>query len=241
MNQAKKLYKQEQAKPNMVTSVSNQLPRPQTTNPYLVARMEWNSMFYDLNKAKKNWQMFALLLLLLSLLAVSGVIYLASASKFVPYIVRIDQLGNSQFGDWVKPSANITPIEIQAFIHRYIKEARMIIADPVAQKSALDFIYTTTQKSAQQILNEYYRENDPFELARTQTREIKMNAVLPKSDKTWQAHWTEITRDLDGHILSEAHFEGLLTIRQLKVKDINILKLNPLGLFVANFTWTQQQ
>jgi len=109
------------------------------------------------------------------------------------------------------------------------------------KKNALDFIYSTTQTNAQQVLNEYYRENDPFELAHTQTREVKMNAVLAKSDRTWQAHWTEITRDLDGRILSTAHFEGLLTIRQLKVKDINILKLNPLGLFVANFTWTQQQ
>jgi len=134
MNQANKINKPLQSTPCKVKTIPNQSPGPQTTNPYLVARMEWNSMFYDLNRAKKNWQMFSLFLLLLSLMAVSGIIYLASSSKFVPYIVRIDQLGNSQFADWVKPSATITPLEIQAFVHRYIKETRMIIADPVAQK-----------------------------------------------------------------------------------------------------------
>jgi type IV secretory pathway TrbF-like protein len=210
-------------------------------NPYLVARMEWNCMFYDVIKAKQLWQTIALGLVIVIAIALIGIITLAKKNHYIPYIVKVDALGQSQYVDLASSKTTLDLPEYRAFLSRYIIESRTVIADPVAQKRALDFVYHATKNPALKTINEGYQEHDPFELAKTQTRAIKINSILEKSDQSWQIHWSEIVRDLEGQVQATEHYEGLLTIKQFKIDDLDTISLNPLGLFVEHFHWTQQQ
>lgn len=224
--------------------VNRQLKNHEKTkndNPYLVARMEWNCMFYDVIKAKQQWQVIALGLVLVIAIAVIGIIMLAQKNHYIPYVVKVDALGHSQYVDLAHQENNITIPEFRAFLSRYVIEARSVIADPVAQKRALDFVYHATKGPALKSINQTYQEHDPFELAQTQTRAIKINSIIEKSDRSWQIHWSEIVRDLEGQVQTTEHYEGLLTIKHLNIDDLTTIALNPLGLFVEHFHWTQQQ
>ncbi len=212
----------------------------QFSNPYLAARHEWNAMFGDLIKAKYNWQRIAFIILLANILLIAALIWLSGQSRYIPYAVKVDALGNSSFSGYLTHTNVVNPLEINAFIRRYITNARSVIADAIAEKQALDFIYAASTENTAKTLNDFYQKNSPFKSAQQTTVEVAVNAVLQKSDKTWQVSWTEVQRDLDGRILNQTHWESLITVSQHPINDESILNLNPLGLFVERISWTQQ-
>ena len=44
------------------------------------------------------WQILAILSLMITLAAVGGIIHIGSQSKFIPYVVQIDNLGEAVAG-----------------------------------------------------------------------------------------------------------------------------------------------
>lgn len=209
-------------------------------NPYLAARQEWNLMFGDLLKAKLNWQRAAFGTMALSVLLAIGLIALSLQSRYVPYAVKVDALGNTAFAGVMQKAGAVSDAEINAFLRRYISNVRTVIADPVAQKAALNFVYATSTQKTAEVLNGFYRSNDPFKLAQNATVEVDVTAAMPKSDKTWQLDWTEVQRNADGAVMGRTHWEALLTVGQHSVEDAATLNINPLGLFVEGLSWSPQ-
>lgn len=214
---------------------------PDTINPYIAARREWNFMYCDIIKAKHNWQQIALLLIITHLVLLVGLITLALQKHFVPYVVRVDSLGNTNFSEYLNSQAIVSPLIINAMLRRYIVTARSVIADPVAEKHNLDFVYQVTKNAARVVLDNYYHEKNPFDIVKIETIDVMINAVLPKSAQTWQVDWTEVHRDLNGHVTGENHFEGLITIEQHAPTSTDEINVNPLGLYVTHLSWAVQQ
>jgi type IV secretion system protein VirB5 len=213
---------------------------PTTDNPYAAARHEYNLMYGNLIKAKYNWQRISFLALAANLLLIIGLLWLSGQSRYIPYAVKVDALGNTSFAGYLTREANISPLELNAFIRRWIENARAVIADPIAEKQSLDFVYAASTQGTSKVLNEFYRANDPFKAAQQATVEVEVNAVLQKTDNSWQVDWTETQRDLDGKVVGVTHWEALMTIGQHPVTDQKILDVNPLSLFVEHLSWTQQ-
>ncbi|HUN58887.1 MAG TPA: VirB8/TrbF family protein [Candidatus Binataceae bacterium] len=63
------------------------------SNPYVEARREWDERYADLVLGKRNWQIIARGLLLLSLILAAGVVWQSTRSRFIPYVVEVDKLG----------------------------------------------------------------------------------------------------------------------------------------------------
>lgn len=230
-----KLYWQKSAAAELNEPLS-----PDTKNPYVAARQEWNLMYGDLIKAKYNWQRIAFLVSAFNIMLLGGFVYLSSQSRFIPYAVKVDALGNSAFAGFLDKSPALNPLEVNAFIRRYMTNVRSVIADPVAEKQALAFVYATSSEKTAKVLNEYYRQNSPFKIAAQSTIEIQINSAMQKSDKTWQIGWTEIQRGLDGNRLGQTHWEALVTVTHLPVTDAHDININPLGIFIEQLSWSQQ-
>lgn len=62
-------------------------------NPYLSGRRSWNDHMESVAASRNMWQILAILSLMITLAAVGGIIHIGSQSKFIPYVVRIDNLG----------------------------------------------------------------------------------------------------------------------------------------------------
>ncbi|MGC1808681.1 MAG: VirB8/TrbF family protein, partial [Candidatus Binataceae bacterium] len=63
------------------------------SNPYVEAHREWDERYADLVLGKRNWQITAGGLLLLSLILAAGVVWQSTRSRFIPYVVEVDKLG----------------------------------------------------------------------------------------------------------------------------------------------------
>jgi type IV secretory pathway TrbF-like protein len=212
-----------------------------TNNPYVAARREWSFMFGDILKAKYNWQCISFLLGLINIALVLGLIIVALQARFVPYAVKVDNLGNADFAGFLSKQNEISPLMINAMLRRYIVEARSVIADPVAQKHQLDFVYRCTLGEGKAVLDNFYKSQNPFDVAKNETIDAAINSVLPISSNTWQVHWTEIHRDSSGHVSMQSHFESLVTISHKTPSSMDDININPLGLYVTHLSWAVQQ
>jgi type IV secretion system protein TrbF len=213
----------------------------ETSNPYVAARREWSFMYGDILKAKYNWQCLSLFLTLINLLLVTGFILVALRSQFIPYAVKVDSLGNANFAGLLTKENDISPSMVNAMIRRYISEARSVIADPIAKKHQLDFVYHCTLSEAKSILDIFYKTQNPFVITKDETIDVTINSTLPKSNKTWQIQWTEIHHDNSGHVTLQEHFEGLITVEHFTPSNLDEININPLGLYVTHLSWAVQQ
>ena len=68
---------------------------PVDPNPYLNARRQWNEHVGGIAASRRLWQTMAILSMLIVLAAVGGIIAIGSQSKFIPYVVRVDSLGDA--------------------------------------------------------------------------------------------------------------------------------------------------
>jgi hypothetical protein len=62
-------------------------------NPYVEARREWDERYADLVLGKRNWQLAAAGSLAVALILAAGIVWLATRSRYIPYIVEVDKLG----------------------------------------------------------------------------------------------------------------------------------------------------
>ncbi len=60
---------------------------------YLKARQEWDGRYADLVLGKRNWQIIAGGVMVITLVLAFGMVRVNTRSKFVPYAVEVDKLG----------------------------------------------------------------------------------------------------------------------------------------------------
>jgi len=63
--------------------------------------------------------------------------------------------------------------------------------------------------------------------------------VLPTTDRTYEIEWVETTRDLYGTVTQKAHWKDSATIAMNAPSDEATARVNPLGIYVTNASWTK--
>jgi type IV secretory pathway TrbF-like protein len=111
----------------------------------------------------------------------------------------------------------------------------------VAQRKAIDRVYAQIASAtpAQTFVTEFYRAASPFQRAQTESVAVEVKSVLATSDRTYEIEWDETTRDLYGAIKSAEHWKGSFTIAINPPKDERNIRINPLGLYIVNASWTK--
>src|ERR1700739_1489787 len=110
-------------------------------NPYVQAHREWDERYADLVLGKRNWQIAACGLLAVSLILAIGIVWLASRSRYVPYVVEVDKLGYA-----LTVPQRLTPTsvpDVTGKMERYeiaafIRNARSVSSDPQVEHQMLN-------------------------------------------------------------------------------------------------------
>ena len=219
---------------------------PDQTNPYLNARREWNGHVSAVVSASKVWQGIGLLSLTIAAIAVGGVIYIGSQSKFIPYVVEVDKLGQTyavQAADVARPA---DPRVIRSTLASFINDARLVTPDVMLQREAIFRLYShlSPNDPALAKMNEWLNGNEdspPFKRAEKETVNTELASVLQQSENTWQVDWVETTRDRAGAKIHSARMRAMVFIYFLppspSISEDDIRK-NPLNLFIKDFSWT---
>ena len=218
-------------------------------NPYLDARKKHNEYESSRNASLRLWKLFGLLGLLTGLAGVGGMIQIGSQSKFVPYVIEVDNLGQTHPVSVADKAAPADPRIVSSLLARAITLARMVTPDVVVQRNAIFELYASLDSSdpAALKMQEYLgsdSDTSPFKRAAKETVDVQITSVIPQSDETWQVDWMETVRARgDGSIISRFRMRALVRIYVVpptnRTSEEQIRK-NPLGIFIRDFNWSKQ-
>jgi type IV secretory pathway TrbF-like protein len=223
---------------------------PSNPDPaYIRGRAEFASVFGDLAKGKRNWQLAAFGALGVAGVLAFGVVTLATTSRITPYVVEVDNLGRTQS---VGPAERLGTVDQRVIVSQlagFVRDIRTVLADHAAQADLVRRAYAYVDQGAAPFLSAYYAApvNDPRLLGRELTRLVTVTSVLPlpaasgrAGATTWKIAWTEtaIPRAAGG-APTEAAWEGYFTTRIVPPATVERITLNPLGLYVTSINWTQ--
>lgn len=214
-----------------------------TTTPYHRAKGVWNERYRDLVRARWNWQIIALGELFVIAIFAMALVWHSAQSKVIPYIVRIDEAGQSLVLGAAEASS-ITDQKILGWqLQSFIREVRQVTADRTAQKALLDHAYTQAAGPAVTFMNDYFRADatNPFVRNRTSIvmPEIKNTLRLGASD-TWQVEWTETIRSVEGKIAETQTWIGQFELDVIPPQTPEDIVSNPLGFRVTSISWSQK-
>src|SRR5437870_8062202 len=211
------------------------------SNPYVESRREWNDRYLELARERRWWQAVAGTELVLNLILAGGLIRLSLQHKTVPYVVEVDSLGAALA---VKPAENGgRPVDeriVRYQLAAFFRGARQVMTDRIAMKKGLEQVYAYARGSARAYLDDYYRANNPFEIAKTYVAVPAVTSLLRLSPTSWQVRWTEEQRGLDGLLLGKSQWEGGLNTEDITPTSEETIHVNPLGLYVTDLRWTKQ-
>lgn len=224
-------------------------------NPYTAGRREWNERFGSYITQRNIGVSFGAASLLVAAIAVGGVVYIGSQSKFIPIYVLVEKLGEAVTvgrGDFAKASPEQV---VKAQLASWLTDVRSVTADKVIKLSAVRRAYSMVQDGdpAKEKIDRWFggqgaaksnvteSKADPFARAATETVELQLKgAPLPTSPDSWQADWTEIVRDRKGKELKRLQMRIVWTVKQLPPADESQLLANPTGTFITDFSWSRQ-
>ena len=222
-------------------------PPPSPESPYVRGRAEFDSVFGDLAKGKRNWQLAAFGAIAVAAVLAVGLVSVATQSRITPYVVEVDRLGRAQaFG----PAERLRSTDqrvVTSQLAGFVRDIRTVLADAPAQAELVRRAYAYVDQGAAQFLNEYFATpaNDPRLLARDVTRLVEVTGVLPVpggsgATQTWKVSWTEtsLPRVVGGPTTVTA-WEGYFATRVVPPSTADRITANPLGLYVTSINWTQ--
>lgn len=221
----------------------------ESDNPYLSARRTWNDHMRGMQASRNMWQLLAILCLLIALASIGGMIYLGSQSKFVPYVVQVDKLGEAIAVSRADRMQVLDERIVHAQLAAFINDLRIVTPDVALQRKAIFRAYALLSGNdpATVKANQWYNgteENNPFKRAETITVSIEIVSVLPQTHETWQVDWLEKVHDRQGQLVeSPFPMRALVRIYQKPATQTTTeeqIRNNPLGIYVQDFSWSKQ-
>lgn len=220
-------------------------PAHPAESPYLAARRAWNDHVGGLAASRRLWQLVALLNSMILLAAVGGLVAASSQSRFVPYVVKVSDLGEPVA---VAPADRAQPVDarvVQAQVASFIESARSITADVTLERRNVFRVYAMLQQgdAATVKMSEWFNANPPLTRAATQTVEVQVTSTIPQTGRTWQVDWVETVRDRSGQPTEPPiRMRALVTVRvsaPTSRTSEQMVRANPLGLYVSDFSWSK--
>jgi type IV secretion system protein VirB5 len=210
-------------------------------SPWIAAKHEWNERYGDLISRARNWRAAAFVALLLAFVEAAGLIAISLRSKTIPFIVAVDSIGHVVASGSADQAPVIDDRMKRAALYQWVQDLRMVISDPLVQRRSIDRVYAMIGQGspAQMFITDWYRQNTPFELARTETVTVDVSSVLPNSNRSYEVDWTETTRDHAGAVIETQNWKGVFTIAVNPPADERLARVNPLGIYVIDASWSK--
>lgn len=208
---------------------------------YSKAKYSMQDLFQKQYTDKRNWFKLCVIQFIVIIVLVFAVVLVAMISKPYPWVVQVDEHGY-EVSIGVAGQQKIDQRVMIARVGRFIQATRTVISDPQGQKALLDWAFTAVPQNskAYSTLDKFYNENDPYKRGREgESVEVQVNNILPKSDNTYQADWTETTSRF-GNDPVKVHWTGLFVLAVNPTKDVKQIIKNPLGIFITEYSITQE-
>jgi type IV secretory pathway TrbF-like protein len=224
-------------------------PKP-VPNPWLDGRRAWNSHVGAVVSVNHVLVALALIAMFIVCGAVGGLIHVAGMSKFIPYIVEMDKMGEQIGGRVADRAQPADPRAIHAAVASFITHARMVTPDTELQRQAVFTVYSmlAPDDPATKKMNEYLNGTDdasPFKRAEKEMVSTEIKSAIPQTADTWQVDWEETVRDRTGVQVKPPYMmRALVTVYQAApTPDTTEQQMheNAFNIHVRDYSWAKQE
>lgn len=215
-------------------------PEGAAETPYMRARDVWDRRIGSARQQAYTWRLVALFALAMTSLMGIALIWKSMSSEVVPYIVEVDGGGEVRLVGMAQTQVWAPNDGVQRFFLReWVESVRGVSSDVAVVRAALLRAYDGSTRRAQGLLDQQVKESNPLELAKKQTRHVKVTAMARVSDESWRVEWTEVSHDEAGQKIDEQRMMGVFELKIRTPETREEIEDNPLGLFVEHFSWSR--
>ena len=214
-----------------------QTPEPET--PYQRAGQLWDERIGSARAQAKNWRLMAFGGLALTIGLSSALVWQSMQSRVVPYVVEVDKLGQAR---GVAPAdAEYRPTDPQIAWHlgRFITHIRSRSLDAVLMRENWLSAYDLATERGALFLGEYARASNPFVEVGRRTVSVQVTSVVRSSDASFRINWTEQAYER-GSFAGTSRWTAVVTIKMQPPRTAEILRKNPLGLYIDAIDWSRE-
>ena len=213
-------------------------------SPYLLAKQEWNERYGSYIQQRNNWRNMAFVAMAFGVMCLLGWVYQSTTSKFIPYVVAVDELGRSVAVAPAQRAKQVDDRVIQAQLARFITDTRSVTTDANVQKMWIFEAYTMINQadSSFNYLQQHYTkpETNPFQRAAKETVEVKISTVLRQTDLTFEVEWMETVRTRAGEVVGgkATRMRAILQIYLTTPQTVEQIIKNPAGVYIKDISWS---
>jgi type IV secretion system protein TrbF len=212
-------------------------PAPET--PYQRAGQMWDERIGSARVQARNWRLMAFGGLVLSSALATGLLWQSVQSRVVPYVVEVDRLGAAQSIAAVGADYQPTDPQIAWHLSKFITNVRALSLDPVLVRENWLSAYDYATDRGAIFLGEHARTTTPLANVGTNTIAVQVTSVVRASDSSFQVKWREQVFER-GSLASTSEWTAILTIIIQPPKSADVLRKNPLGLYVDAIAWSRE-
>jgi type IV secretion system protein VirB5 len=179
--------------------------------------------------------------LAVALVATGGVVALSLQTRIIPFVVAVDNLGRPVASGLAEAAPVADDRLKRAALIQWVSDLRMVTSDGISQRKAIDRVYAMIARgsAAQLEVSEFYRKDPPQKRAQSVMVSVDVKAIYASSEQTYEVEWVETTRGLGGDVQSEQAWKGSFTIAVNPPTDEQLARVNPLGVYVTNASWSR--
>lgn len=210
-----------------------------STDEYLLAREEWDDRFAGQRRAVRFMAALTVFSVVGGFFGLGYGMWATLNSRFVPYVVSIDDLGKAQLApspqvvsDW---PAHVVKRELETWLERL----RTVTPDVAVLRTnhSTAAAYMETGSPAFQKLEAIFNQPgmNPVERAKISTVSADVRSVNAIGGSSWRLEWVETSFNRsDGKPSGRKRFVATVLVEFRAVDDLERLKTNPLGLFIQD-------
>jgi type IV secretion system protein TrbF len=212
-------------------------PEPET--PFQRAGQLWDERIGSARVQARNWRLMAFGGLLLSTGLSGGLLWQSMQARVVPYVVEVDRLGEARSIAAVGTDYQPTDPQIAWHLAKFVENVRGVSLDPVLVRANWLAAYDYATDKGALFLGEYARSANPFAEIGRKTVSVQVTSVVRASDTSFQVKWRESIFER-GSFASTSEWTAILTVRIETPKSAEVLRKNPLGLYVDGIAWSRE-
>ncbi len=211
---------------------------PAPVTPYQKAAQVWDERMGAARVQARNWRLMAFACLALAVGLAGGVVWQSAQSRITPYVVEVDKLGTVQTVGPAVQDYEPTDAQIAFHLARFITNVRSLSIDPIVVRQNWLAAYDFATDRAAATLNAYARENDPFKSIGERSVSVEITSVVRGSDDSFTVRWSEKTF-VSGSLAGTERYTGILSIVMQRPRTVQVLRKNPLGIYVHGLNWSR--
>jgi type IV secretion system protein TrbF len=212
---------------------------PEPVTPYQKAGQLWDERIGSARVQAYSWRLAALGGLLLAGGLAAALAWQSLQSRVTPYVVEVDRLGEARAVTPAEAGYRPTDPQIAWHLGRFIRQVRAVSTDPVLVRENWLAAYDFATRRGALFLSEHARRTDPFARIGERSVMVQVTSVVRASPTSFQVKWREETYER-GSLAATQHWTALLTVVLRPPADAEVLRRNPLGLYVDAIDWARE-